>query len=93
MDLPSDFQKRGYFTDSVEPGVQTLLGHTTIFQRAFSPLVQGDDIRPAQTEVSPKRRALGIPLALHHNPQNPTSRAGWINDQIQTAPIAMPPSA
>jgi hypothetical protein len=70
-----------------------LLGHAAIFQRPFPCLVQRDHIRTAQTKVSSQRRAFDVALPFDHNPHNPTPRARWINDQIQPAAIAMPPSA
>ena len=87
-----DFFKAGNVTSGIEPRVQTLLGHPPILQRPVPGLVQRHHIRATQTEIRAQWRALGIPLAFNHNPHDPAPRARRINNQIQPAAIAMPPS-
>jgi hypothetical protein len=56
-------------------------------------LVERDHVCPAQTEVRPQRRAIEVFLALYDHPVNPAPRPRWINDKLQPATVAMPPSA
>ncbi len=93
VDLLCHLFKGWYLLARIEPRVQTLLGHTAIFQSAFSCLVDRDNISPAQTKISPKRRAFLIFLPFDDNAYNPAPCPRRINDEIKTVAITMPPSA
>ena len=62
------------FEGGIKAGVQPLLCHPPIFERAFSGLVERHNICTAQTKIRAQRRSLPILLAFYDNAHNPPAR-------------------
>jgi hypothetical protein len=70
-----------------------LVANAPILQRQFPRLIKSDQIRPAQSKVCLKRGAFDVLLTFKNHSDKPARRSRWINDQLQPAAAAMPPSA
>jgi len=91
MDLLRNLFKGWHLLACIKSGVQPLLGHAAIFERPFPRLVQGHYVSPTQTKVGTQWRTFFVLLAFDHDAHNPAPRARWINHQIKTIAVAVPP--